>query len=165
MALVGGGYAGGLVAALAAGWLYDWRMSKMPYDTSGGMYAGGEMLTSIAVFLAVALLPTLLGLWYLRTNHRAWRLLESAALVFAAVGLVASLTFGHTPGRSGAMVLLELLGLAQLLGVPLWALAFTVFAVLAPKRESRRALVVSVAIELVIGAVAFVHWFGPHTRY
>src|SRR3989442_11904889 len=49
----------------------------------------------------------------------------------------------------------------QLFGVPLWSVAFVLFAFLAPSREARRMLVTAVAIELVIGACALVHWFSP----
>ena len=59
------------------------------------------------------------------------------------------------------LLLLGLLGLAQLLGMPLWSVAFALFAFLAPTREPRRKLLVAVGIELVIGACALVHWFVP----
>jgi len=65
IALVLAGYALAVVAAFVAGWLYDLRVSKLPYDTSGGMYAGGQLLQSLAAFLVVAFATTLLGLWFL----------------------------------------------------------------------------------------------------
>ena len=54
-----GGYVLAIVAAAVAAWLYDVRVGARPYDTSGGMYAGGQMLQSLAVFLLVALAPVL----------------------------------------------------------------------------------------------------------
>ena len=66
--LVIGGYLVAIAAGYVAAVLYDARVSKLPYDTSGGMYAGGQMLSSLAAFCAVALAPTFLALWFLR--HR-----------------------------------------------------------------------------------------------
>ena len=65
IALVLAGYGLAVVAAIVAGWLYDLRVSKLPYDTSGGMYAGGQLLQSLAAFLLVAFATTLMGLWFL----------------------------------------------------------------------------------------------------
>jgi len=45
--------------------------------------------------------------------------------------------------------------------MPLWSLAFALFAFLAPTREARRKLIFALGIELVIGARALVHWFVP----
>jgi len=70
--MVLGGYVAALVAGGVAGHLYDLRMAEQPYDTSGGMYAGGEMLTELAAFLPVALVPTLLALWFLREHRGLW---------------------------------------------------------------------------------------------
>jgi len=57
--LVIGGYVAAFGAAALAGGAYDVRVSSLPYDTSGGMYAGGQLLQELGVFLLVALLPTL----------------------------------------------------------------------------------------------------------
>ena len=161
--LVVAGYAAAFAAAGVAGWLYDLQLAKLPYDTSGGMYAGGEMLWMSAVFLVVALGPTLLALWFLRRHERAWNALATAALVFAVAGLLAVLLPLVAPGAptSAALVLMGLLGLSQLLGVPLWTAAFALFAWLAPSRRSRRTLFAAVAVELVIAACAALHWFLP----
>jgi len=167
VSIVVGGYVAAIVAAVVAAWLYDVRMSRMPYDTSGGMYAGGQMLTSLAAFLAVALVPTLAGLWFLRRHRGLWNGIAISAIAFAGVGLVAVLLPLSTRHAHDTLplVFLELFGLAQLLGVPLWTIAFMLFAVMAPTRESRRGLIASVAIELVIGVCAFVHWFVPRPPF
>ena len=55
------------------------------------------------------------------------------------------------------------MGLAQLLGVPLWSAAFALFAWLAPTPETRRKLIIAVGIELVIAVCAAVHWFVPNS--
>jgi hypothetical protein len=161
--LVAGGWIAAIASSFVATWLYNVRTAELPYDTSGGMYAGGEMLTGIGAFLFVGLVPVILTLWFMRRNHRFWNVIALAALAFAAVGLVsvlASRAFGATRGNAGSMAL-ELLGLAQLLGIPLWLGGCLVFAFLAPTRFARRTLFAAVAIEVVIGACAVVHWFTP----
>jgi hypothetical protein len=156
------GYVAAIVAGVVAAWLYNVRMAAMPYDTSGGMYAGGEMLASLAAFLVVAMVPTLLALWFLRPHERFWNTVAVVSLVFAVAGLLAVLMPLVTHGTErGALMLVSLLGLSQLLGMPLWFVAFAVFAILAPTRVARRNLVAAVCIELVIGACALVHWFVP----
>ncbi len=157
------GYGAAVGAAALAAHLYNLRVAALPYDTSGGMYAGGEMMSSLGAFLAVALVPTLLALWFLRRHERFWNGVAIASLAFAAAGLLAVLMplVIRSPGGSTAPVLVGLLALAQLLGVPLWSAAFVLFAALAPTRETRRKLLVAVGLELVIAVCALVHWFVP----
>ena len=163
IALVIAGYGAAIVAGIVAGRIYDAQVAALPYDTSGGMYAGGEALTSLGVFAIAALFPTLLTLWFLRRNERLWNAIAVAAMAFAAAGLVAVLAPLLTPSepRHVALALLSLFALAQLLGAPLWSLAFAFFALLAPTRPVRRKLLFAFGIELVIGACAAVHWFVP----
>lgn len=159
------GYIAALLAAVVAAWAYDVRVGKLPYDTSGGMYAGGQLMTSAAVFLLVALAPTVLALWFLRRHTGFWNGVAIVSVVFAGTGLVAvltSLVYRGTP-RGLPLMMVELVGLSQLLGVPLWFGAFVLFAVVAPTREIREKLAVAIAIEAVIAAFAFVHWFLPQT--
>ena len=161
--LVSAGYLLAIIAAGVAGSLYNARVSALPYDTSGGMYAGGELLTEFGVFLAVALVPTVLWLWFLRGNARLWQAGAIVSLAFASVGLVAVLLPLAAPdtSRHPVLMLFSLLGLAQPLGVPLWTLGFVLFAILAPTRSARRLLIAAIGIELVIGVCAVFHWLRP----
>ncbi len=165
--LVVGGYIAAIGAGALAGWLYDLRVSQLPYDTSGGMYAAGQTLQFLAVFLVVALAPTLYALWLLRRNTKFWNAVAIMSIAFAAVGLLGVLStraYAAAP-KSVPLLLLSLLGLAQLLGVPLWSGAFALFAWLAPTRETRGKLMVAVGIELVIAVCAAVHWFVPNPPF
>jgi hypothetical protein len=163
--IVVGGYVAAIVAGIAAGWFYDWRVSKLPYDTSGGMYAAGETLQSLAAFLVVALVPTLLGLWFIRAHTGFWKQVANASLVFAVAGLIAVLTplVTHAQTSNVALMLVELFALAQLLGVPLWSGAFALFTLLAPTHEIRRRMVLALGVELVIGVFAAIHWVVPRS--
>lgn len=165
--LVLGGYVAAIVAGGVASALYNARVAALPFDTSGGMYAFGELSSSLAAFLVVALVPTLLALWFLRRHEGFWNAVAIASLAFAGVGLVAVLMTMAVHGTPThvALVLLDLLGLAQLLGVPLWFAAFVLFALLAPSRKTRRKLVYAAAIEFGIGVCALVHWFVPRPPF
>ena len=121
------------------------------------------MMSSLAAFLVVSLVPTLLALWFLRRHTRFWNVVAVGSLAFAIAGLLAVLMPLVMPDRTGhiGVLLLSLLGLSQLLGMPLWSVAFLLFAFLAPTREVRRKLIVAIGVELVIGVCALVHWFVP----
>jgi hypothetical protein len=157
------GYLLAFVAGGVAGRMYNARVSALPYDTSGGMYAGGEFLSVLAAFLVVALVPTLLVLWFLRGSTRLWQAVALASLGFACAGLLAVLSplVVQASYKDPLMLSLSLLGLAQLLGVPLWTAAFVLFAFLAPTRPVRRLLIAAIGLELVIGVCALIHWFMP----
>jgi len=161
IALVVAGYGAALGAAIVAAHLYNAWVAALPYDTSGGMYAAGEAMSSLGAFLVVAVVPTLLALWFIRGNEKAWNGIAIASLAFAAFGLIAVLsTFVNRSPKHVALALLGLFSLVQLLGMPLWSMAFALFALLAPTRETRRKLLYALGIELVIGVFALVHWFG-----
>lgn len=88
-----------VLAAIVASWLYDLRVAALPYDTSGGMYAGGQMITALGAFLAIALVPTVFLLWCLRRNELLWNIVGALCLCFAAIGLIAVLLPAVTHGR------------------------------------------------------------------
>jgi len=161
------GYVAAVVAGVMAGWLYDARLEAMPYDTSGGMYAAGVMMASLGVFLVLSLAPTLLALWFLRPHTRFWNALAVSSIAFALAGLAAVLAplVVRQPPQNIGLMLLSMLGLSQLLGVPLWLGAFMLFAFIAPTRQVRRKLVLAVAVEVVIGACAALHWFVPRAPF
>jgi hypothetical protein len=163
--IVLGGYVAAFIASIVAGWLYNWRVSKLPYDTSGGMYAGGEMIQSLAAFFLVALVPTVLALWFLRGNDRFWNTVAGAALVFAVVGLFAVVSPMVIPERVGVMLFLSLIAVMHLLGAPLWFLSFGVFALLAPTRATRRKMTLAVIIEGVTGICCLIHWLVPRPPF
>ena len=158
------GYLAAIGAAVAAAWFYDWRMSLQPFDTSGGMYAGGELMTALTAFFIVALAPTLLLLWFLRRHEGFWNLAGILSLTFAAIGLIAVLSplVIDYKNEHGALVLLSLVAVFQWVGVPLWATACLFFAFLAPTQRTRRQMVAALGIELVIGVCTLIHWFVPN---
>ena len=114
------GYALALVAGAVSSHLYNRRVSALPYDTSGGMYAAGDMLAWLGFFLPIAGATTLLALWFLREQRWLWKVAAIAAVAFASIGLLAVLAplthRGHA--APAPLMLLELVGVVQMLGVP-----------------------------------------------
>lgn len=162
--VVSGDYAAAGAAGLLAGWLHDAWLARQPFDTSGGMYAWSVMLTVLGVFLPLALVPTALGLWFLRRHPVIWNTIALGALLFAAGGLGAALRplVHHAPmGRDPVDLAFELLWLAHMLGVPLWLAAGTAFVFLAPTRAARRMLGAALALEAGVAVCAAIHWLLP----
>jgi len=162
--IVVAGYVAAVLAAIAAAWFYDWRMSLQPYDTSGGMYAGGQLMTSLSAFFVVALVPTLLLLWFVRRHEGFWNAAGILSLTLAGIGLIAVLSplVVDYKNEHGALIWLSLIAVFQWIGVPLWATACLLFAFLAPTPRTRRQMFTALGIELVIGVCTLIHWFMPN---
>lgn len=161
-----GGYLLALVAGCGAMAGYQQRFSPADLQAMGGMIAGGEMLFGGAVLALVALVPTALALWFLRRRRGLWSALSLAGLAFAALGLAAAVmvlaTRGSGPTRSAPVLAIELLGIVQMLGSPLWTSAFVLFALLAPAPDLRRRMFVAAAMEIVVALCALVHFLPRH---
>jgi len=124
-------------------------------DSSGGMQAFGVMLGCLGLFGLLALIPTALGLYYLRAFQKFWTIFPMLSLGLAATGLVAALMLGRTFSAPWAALIFGLLGLLKVLAAPLFGLAFLVCTVLAPTQRSRRVLLAAAAIEFTVGAYGF----------
>ena len=154
------GYALALVASIGAVAIYDRRFTAADNQAYGGMIAGGELIYGAGVFLLVALVPTCLALWFIRKSRPAWVWFTGLALAFAIVGLAAVLTTltVHEPPRAPLLQLASILGVAQMLGSPLWVGGFALFAWLAPARDLRRGMLFATALEVAVAACAFSHF-------
>lgn len=157
-----GGYLLALLAGCGAMAGYQRRFSPTDMQTMGGMIAGGEMLYGGAVLALIALVPTGLALWFLRRRRGLWSALSVAGLIFAVLGLGAAIAVlasrGSGPTRSVPILAIELLGIVQMLGSPLWTSAFVLFAMLAPAPDLRRRMLVAAAIEIIVALCALVHF-------
>src|ERR1043165_2469660 len=90
--IVVAGYVSAVLAGFLAAHAYNARVATLPEDTSGGMYAAGEAMSSAAAFLVVALVPTLLALWFLRRHKGFWNAVALVSVAFAGAGLLAVLS-------------------------------------------------------------------------
>lgn len=160
--LVLGGYIAAWMAAMAAVYVRIILTKNDPgAQASAGMYAFGDFLLGCAVFGILALVPTGLGLYFLRPYRKFWTVFSAVALALAVAGPVIA---ASTSLLNPAGVLSNLLWLGQMLGSPLLALAFLIFAALAPLPHSRWILLSAAFLEGVVGVYAFVclfllgHW-------
>jgi hypothetical protein len=125
------------------------------------MQAFGDSLLFIGMFGFLALFPTALALYYLRSFDKFWTAFSIAALLLAIIGMLAAVMMGR-PLHSSWVV--GFFGLLKVLGAPLFALCFSICAVIAPTRRSRRLLIAAAAIEFVVSAYVFLclvvlgHW-------
>lgn len=154
-AVVAGYVAAGIAASIA---VYLQNLgSTDPDRASGAMYAFGDLLLWLAVFVVVGLVPTGMALFFLRGNRVLWRVLSTIAAVLAA-GSIAALVLVwnvHTadppwgPWASFAVL--------PLLVAPLLAGIFGVAGLIAPAGKPRVALAVAAAIEAMTGAAFFLN--------
>jgi hypothetical protein len=163
LGIVVAGYVLAMVASTVTVMLYDRRFTAADNQQMGGMIAGGEMMLGFAVFMMVALVPTGLGVWFVRRNRTFWSLFTTTALAFAIIGLAAVLTplFTGPEMRSPVLTLVGLLSIVQMFGSPLWIGGFGLFALLAPERDLRTRLLVGLAIEVVIAGCGLLHFVLP----
>lgn len=149
-----GGYTFAFVAASSATALRIALTKDFPDAiASSGMYAGGDILLFLAVFGAVALVPTGAGLVFVRAHPRFGAVLAGAALAVALSGALAWLTFVQPFGRTdpgGWLAIAGALAVFRLLGAPLVASGLAFAALVAPSRDSRRAVMVALAVEALV---------------
>jgi len=133
-------------------------------QASAGMYAFGDGLLFIAVFSAVALIPTGLALFFLRPYRWFWTALSITGLAIAVTGVLAVSVYAVSgylmlPRESLLMMWAALAVLRMLLSPPL-AVAFVLSGVIAPNRTSRWTLLAAAGIEGAVAAYAVLQWFA-----
>jgi hypothetical protein len=122
------------------------------------MYAFGDSLLFLGVFVVAAVPATGTALFFLRPYRAFWRIAAFGALAIAATGAAAlgsylAVSAGPSPG-----VWSELSPLRILLA-PMFALTFFLCILAAPTRSSRIAFVCAGVIETIVFVwVAFL-WF------
>jgi len=158
-----GGYVAAVLAADAAVAVRVAHTSGPDAQASAGMYAFGDGLLFVAVFGALALVPTGLALWFLRPFRWFWTVLSVAALAVAATAIPAGALcalerFLAIPRESVLEYLAALSFLRTIVSPPL-AAAFVVAGVIAPSRTSRWALLAAAGIEGAVAVYAVLQWF------
>ena len=152
------GYAFALLAAYAACYYRELQFQHAHVDTSGGMYAWGDLMTFSVVFGPLALFPSGLALYFLRRSQKFWTLLSIVSVPLAVTGLAAlflnvlvvSQHIQHPVWRG-----LTILGLLRVYPAPMLFLAFIVCACIAPTRRCRWLLLGAAAIEGPAAACSF----------
>jgi len=132
-------------------------------DASSGMYAFGDGLLFIAVFSAVAIFPTGLGLWFLRPFRWFWVVFSVTGLAVAVTAIPAAAIcvldrFLAIPHKSVLAVFAALAVLRTLVSPPL-AGVFVVAGAITPSRASRWTLLAAAGIEGAVAVYSVLQWF------
>ena len=147
--LVAAGYVGAFVIASLVVMLYVALTSGPDRQGSDGMYAFGDSMLFLAVFVMAGLPSTGAALFFLRPSRSFWRALSIVAIVVATTGLLALVGYlaWQNPARAADLPWWFALSPIRILVAPLFALVFLLAALFAPNRFARIALLVAVAVE------------------
>jgi hypothetical protein len=159
---VAGGYVAAFLVASAAVAIRMASTSGPDAQAASGMYAFGDSVVFVAVFGALALVPTGGALYLLRPYRRFWMVLSLLCLAVAVTGLTAAILYAV--GRHAAPSPLSTwagISVLRILVAPLLALTFLVCALLTPHRSPRFAFLAATAMEVVVTAYAGAVWFVP----
>ena len=164
LGIVVGGYAIAFAASWLAAMLYDRGFSPADSQAMGGMIAAGSTMFGGAVFVVVALIPTGLGLIFLRQSRAFWSAVSVASLSFAIAGLLAAfmtLVGRRAPAHSDLLLFVGLFGIVQMLGSPLWIMAFILFGVLAPAKDLRGRMLIAAILEVMVAICGIAQFLVP----
>ena len=152
------GYAFALLAAYGACYYRELQFQQAQIDTSGGMYAWGDLITFSVVFGPLALFPTGLALYFVRRSQKFWTVLSLVSLPLAATGLAALFLIVLVGTRHVQHPIwrdLAALGLLRVYPAPMLFVVFIICAFIAPTRRYRRLLLGAAGIESPAAACSF----------
>jgi hypothetical protein len=132
-------------------------------QASAGMYAFGDGCLFLAVFGAVALLPTGMAFFFLRPYRPFWTLLWIGALVLASTGFTATSVYvvaAHWAPRGSPLQFCAALAVLRMLPAPLIATVLLLAGLIAPFRTPRWGLLAAAGVEGAVAGYAWLHWFA-----
>ena len=145
------GYVVAYMAAQAAVYVRIQHTMGPEAQASAGMYAFGDAALGVMVFVGLALIPTVLALWWLRRNERFWVALAILCLAVAATGPICLALAAGIPALNPAprswLVGMEAFGSLRLIGTPLFAAVVLACMVMTPPGRARRMMFVATWIE------------------
>ena len=154
------GYSAALMAACVAVHIRQLNTQGPDAQASAGMYAFGDGMLFVEVFGGLALLPTGLGLYYLRPVRIFWTFLAVAAMPLAATGPVSAVVVAlasKVPDPPSFWQVGTAFGVLRMLGSPLLAASFLLGGCLAPTRFPRWTFLGTTLIEAGVSAYAIFH--------
>jgi hypothetical protein len=158
--LVIAGYVAAFLAASAVVTVYIAATPGVDRQGAAGMTAFGDGLLFLAVLGVAALPATAAALYFLRPWRPFWIGLSMLAVVCAATGTAAAIVYllGTQAGASGALHEWSGYAVLRILIAPLFALAFFVAGLVAPKGRFRLLLLSSTAVETVVFSCIVLTW-------
>ena len=148
------GYILAFICASAAVYIRILTTQGAVAQASSGMYAFGDTILFLAVFGVLALIPTVLAFYFLRSNEKFWNGFAVICLAFSIAGLFVPIanTLINANGSyesNSFGLLLSLMGVLGIFGAPLFVVCFLLLAIISPSVRSRRFLFISAGIEIL----------------
>ena len=151
------GYVFAILAAFAAVYTWDLASQVTNAQASAGMSAFGDVILFLVVLGGVAVIPTALGFYFLRSAPRLWDGFAWACLGFSILeGLVLLANALLNASGFATSPPAEVLSLARVLGsfaIPVLVVGFLILAIMAPTGRSRLLLFLSAGLEFLQGLV------------
>ena len=161
--VVAAGYVAAFVIASEALAVRIANTSGPDAQASAGMYAFGDGCLFLAVFGAVALVPTGMAFLFLRPYRLFWTVLSIGGLILATTGLAATAVYvvaAHFAPRASPLECCAALAVLRMLPAPLLAASFLLAGLIAPFRKARWGLLAAAGAESAVAGYAWLHWFA-----
>jgi energy-converting hydrogenase Eha subunit A len=161
--LVLAGYLAALAIASMVVSIYVAATEGPDRQSYGGMFAFGDSILFLGVFVLAALPATGTALFFLRPYHAFWRLFAAGALLGTTTGILALANFlpfryGTIGSTLGAWSMLAPL---RILLAPALAIVFLISGLFSPTRWTRIAFLSATAVETVVFVWVALIWFHP----
>jgi len=155
------GYILACVAAYVATYINELATRSTDAQASQGMFAFGQSILFLLVFGGLALIPTVLTFYFLRSSEKFWNGFAVLCLVFSIIGLIIVIANAlmnanvlHIAESSATVI--SLFGVLGAFGAPILIIGFLVLAVIAPSRRPRVLLFASAGLEILGGSYVLV---------
>ena len=136
------GYAAAFAIALAAAYV-----RAIFSRDDGGMQAFGDLLFFAGAFAFLALVPSALAFYSLRSSELFWKVLSALSLVLACTGPIAGLHLHH---QQLADPISGLLSLLRVFAAPVLCVGFVIGALIAPALRTRLLILVAALVEAAV---------------
>ena len=148
------GYILALVDAFVLTYIRELAAQGTDAQASQGMFGFGQDILFLLVFGGLALIPTVLAFYFLRSSEKFWNWFAVLCLAFSISGVVvvianAWINANGGYGSSSIAAVLSLFGVLGMFGAPLLIVGFLILAVIAPSARSRFLLLTSAGIEIL----------------
>lgn len=160
--LTGAGYVAAFAIASAVVAIYVTAANGPDRQSSSGMYAFGDVLLFVAVFVVAAVPATCVALYFLRQYSFFWVLLSLVASGIALSGLAAVIVYLAARNTDADSVLHAWFGVAvlRIFAAPLFGLTFLLAGIFAPGRFARGTLLIGTGIEGAVICCTLFLWIG-----
>jgi len=124
------------------------------------MAAFGDLSLFVSIFFVTALIPSGLGLCFLRAYRPFWIAISGLGITIALTGLVAAILVAISNHLVAPAVLGDwaALSVLRILAAPLFAITFLASALLSPYRIPRLALLTAFSFEIAVSAYGGFYW-------